>query len=121
PPEQDATLTAFYRRVRPHARGWRAVARKSQLSRLNSQHVESSDLRLETFESSSLASELLNAVLGCVLVYAALFGVGQILLRSAAIGAGLLAVAAAAGLAIARSLSAESVQNSSASLDDSTS
>src|SRR5207244_737754 len=99
-----ATLTAFYRRVRPHARGWRAVARKSQLSRLNSQLVETSDLRLETFESSSLARELLNAVLGCVLVYAALFGVGQILLRSAAIGLALLVVSAAAAFAIARNL-----------------
>src|SRR5258708_4263835 len=62
PPEPEATLTAFYRRVRPHARGWRAVARKSQLSRLNSQHVWTSDLRLATLHSSPLASAPQNAL-----------------------------------------------------------
>ena len=51
-----------------------------------------------------LGGELLNALLGCVLVYAALFGVGELLLRSAAIGAGLLVVSAAAAYAIARNL-----------------
>jgi hypothetical protein len=39
-----------------------------------------------------------------VLVYSALFGVGQILLRSAAIGVGLLCVSAASAFAIAKNL-----------------
>ena len=54
-----------------------------------------------------LRRELLNAFLGCVLVYSALFGVGQILLRSAMIGIGLLVVSALAAFAIARNLNVE--------------
>jgi hypothetical protein len=46
----------------------------------------------------------LNACLGCVLVYAALFGVGYLLLRSAAVGIGLLVISALAAAAIARNL-----------------
>ena len=57
--------------------------------------------------SGSLGGELLNALLGCVLVYAALFGVGEMLLRSAAIGVGLLVVSALAAVAIARNLTAQ--------------
>src|SRR5438270_3135234 len=50
------------------------------------------------------AWNLINATLGCVLVYSALFGVGEMLLHSAAIGFILLVIAAAAATAIARNL-----------------
>ena len=55
--------------------------------------------------SGSLPIELLNAVLGCVLVYSALFGVGEILLRSVALGCALLVLSALAAAAITRTLS----------------
>jgi solute:Na+ symporter, SSS family len=99
PPEPEATLQTFYRRVRPHGRGWAEIAAASGLPAA----------------SGSLGAELLNAFLGCVLVYAALFGVGQLLLRSAAIGVGLLAVSALAAFAIARNLTAEEAAARSAS------
>jgi SSS family solute:Na+ symporter len=105
PPEPDATLHAFYRRVRPHGRGWTKIAAAVGLPPA----------------SGSLGGELLNAFLGCVLVYAALFGVGELLLRSAAIGLGLLAVSAVAAFAIARNLSAEEAALRSASSHPSTS
>jgi Na+/proline symporter len=88
PPESDATLHAFYRRVRPHGPGWEPIRRAVRLAPA----------------SQSLAHELLNAALGCVMVYGALFGVGEILLRSAIAGVILLGVSAAAALAIARNL-----------------
>jgi solute:Na+ symporter, SSS family len=75
PPEPQAILDEFYRRVQPTAGGWPAIGR-----------------------------QMLNALLGCVLVYAALFGVGEILLRSVALGVALLIVSAAAAAAIARNL-----------------
>jgi len=75
PPEPEATLRTFYERVHPDGVSLRR-----------------------------LSGELVNALLGCVLVYAALFGVGQILLRSAAVGVLLLGVSAAAAFAIARNL-----------------
>jgi Na+/proline symporter len=77
-PEPAGTLDAFYTRVDPLRGGWRALAR-----------------------------ELVNVVLGCVLVYAALFGVGELLLRSAVVGVALLALSAVAAAAIARNLSVD--------------
>jgi hypothetical protein len=91
PPEPADTLHAFYRRVRPAGRGWAPIAAAVGLPPA----------------SASLGGELLNALLGCVLVYAALFGVGQLLLRSAAVGIGLLAVSALAAFAIARNLTVQ--------------
>jgi Na+/proline symporter len=89
PPESSATLSAFYRRVRPHGPGWKPIAMIAG---------GAADV------PQSLVSELANAALGCVLVYAALFGVGEILLRSVPIGCGLLVVSALSGWAIARNL-----------------
>ena len=89
PAEPEETLAAFYRRVRPHGPGWKPVATR---------------LGVSPGASQSLRSELINAALGCVLVYAALFGVGEILLRSAMLGCGLLLVSAATALAIAKNL-----------------
>jgi len=74
-PEPPAILDAFDARVKPLAGGW-----------------------------SAIRGQLLNAALGCVLVYAALFGVGELLLRSAASGCALLIISAAAAAAIARNL-----------------
>jgi len=88
PPEPEATLPAFYCRVRPHGPGWRTVSAAVGIPPA----------------SSSLGPELLNACLGCVLVYAALFGVGYLLLRSAAVGIALLVISALAAAAIARNL-----------------
>jgi SSS family solute:Na+ symporter len=99
PPEPAETLHAFYRRVRPAGRGWAPIAAAVGLPSA----------------SASLGSELLNAFLGCVLVYAALFGVGQLLLRSAAVGIGLLALSALAAFAIARNLTAQERAAASAS------
>jgi Na+/proline symporter len=87
-PEPPETLQAFYRRVRPHPSGWRPVACACSA----------------TTTSGSLAAELVNVLLGCLLVYSALFGVGEILLGSVAVGIALLAASTLAGLAIARNL-----------------
>jgi Na+/proline symporter len=89
-PEPAETLDAFYRRVRPHAAGWGPVARRTGVTAIG-----------------SLGTEIVNAVLGCVLVYAALFGVGYVLLRNAVVGMLLLVVSAAAAFAIAKNLERE--------------
>jgi Na+/proline symporter len=91
-PEPDATLQAFYRRVRPQGPGWKPVAASVG----------------PIVIPGSLRLELLNALLGCVLVYSALFGVGEMLLRSALFGVGLLVISALAASAIARNLARES-------------
>ena len=88
-PEPDETLRTFYERVRPHGAGWRRVARAVGVAPLG-----------------SIQRELMNAALGCVLVYAALFGVGELLLGSAPLGTLLVGTAALSGLAIARNIDA---------------
>ena len=93
-PEPDATLAAFYRRVKPQGPGWAPVTRA---------------LGLPATGAASLAGSIVNAVLGCVLVYAALFGVGELLLRSVPVGLGLLALSGLAAFAIARNLRTEEV------------
>src|SRR5947209_5479201 len=87
-PEPRATLVAFYERVSPYPRGWRPIAQAASIAG----------------PPASIGRELINATLGCVLVYSALFGVGEMLLHSAAIGFILLVIAAAAATAIARNL-----------------
>ena len=88
-PESDATLIAFYRRVRPSVFGWSRVA----------------SLAPEVKPSTDLAWNLFDWLCGCVLIYGALFGIGKIILKDYALGAALLAAAAAAALAIFRDLS----------------
>src|SRR5712691_2212796 len=87
-PEPDETLTTFYRRVRPQGPGWKPSAAAAGPVVIH----------------GSLRRELANALLGCVLVYSALFGVGEILLRSALLGVGLLVVSALAAIVIVRNL-----------------
>ena len=88
-PESDETLRAFFLRVRPHGPGWKPVAASAGPVSI----------------PGSLRVELLQALLGCVFVYSALFGVGELLLRSIALGCALLILSALAAAAIARTLS----------------
>src|SRR5581483_8560716 len=78
-PEPDDVLMRFYRKVRPHAAGWHPVAAKAP----------------DVPRTRDLGANLLSWVLGCGMVYAALFGVGKILLHEAGLGVGLMVVAAA--------------------------
>ena len=75
-PETEATLQAFYDRVRPAALGWRRFA----------QAREQVD--------STLRYNFFHWVLGFTLVYAMLFGVGDLLFGRIAPGCGLLALSA---------------------------
>jgi len=91
-PESDATLDAFYTRVRPGGPGWARVSRRLGLG-------------VEPIPGGALS--LVNWVLGNVLVYASLFGIGQLVLGRTGAGVGLLAVALLSFLAILKSLREE--------------
>jgi SSS family solute:Na+ symporter len=62
-PVDRATLVAFYRLVRPAGPGWRAIRAEAGVGP----------------SPDSLPQALLGWVLGCVFVYAALFGTGSVL------------------------------------------
>ena len=98
-PEPDATLDAFYRRVRPGGPGWRRVAERLGYGR-------------ESIPGGALAWT--NWIAGIIAVYSTLFGLGKLVFGQLGMGLGLLAVAVVAFAWIARSfrsdrLAAESV------------
>jgi Na+/proline symporter len=77
-PEDEATLLAFYRRVRPSASGWGPIAR----------------VATDVVPVHDGLANLVDWAAGCVFVYATLFGVGKILFGQTGLGAALLVVAA---------------------------
>ncbi len=88
-PEPEAVLLAFYRRVRPSARLWKPIAEKAR------------DI---TPQKDGLFN-LLNWILGCALIYLALFGVGHLIFGRWTLGTLFLALAVLAFIWIYRNLS----------------
>jgi Na+/proline symporter len=87
-PETDATLEAFYRRVRPGGPGWARVSRQAGFGR-------------EPIAGGAMAWT--NWLAGVIAVYASLFGIGKLVFGELGTGAAMLAVAAVAFAWIARS------------------
>jgi Na+/proline symporter len=88
PPEPEATLLAFYRRIRPSAALWGPVAARAT----------------DVAPPRDGLRNLVDWAAGCVLVYASLFGVGKVIFGETWLGLGLLALAAGAGGLIYRDL-----------------
>jgi len=87
--EPESILISFYRKVRPDVRGWGAI----------------SALAPEITPTHDLGRNLWCWVLGCVMVYSALFGVGKLLLHHFGLGIILVIVATACAWQMARELS----------------
>ncbi len=87
-PEPEATLEAFYRRVRPGGPGWSPIAIRLGLER-------------EPLAGGALAWT--NWVAGIVAVYATLFGIGKLVFGFTGTGLVMLAIAVSAFYWISRS------------------
>lgn len=83
-PESEATLVAFYRRVLPTVYGWKHIAK----------------LAPELPEVRDISSNAFDWVMGVVLVYGCLFGIGKLVFQQWMWGMVLLAIAALAGYLI---------------------
>ena len=90
-PEPREKLTAFYARVRPAGPGWAPI--RALVDQRDAQPTE------------SLAEQFVNWLLGCVLIYTSLFGIGYLIFQEWAWGIGLTVVAVACGIAISHNLS----------------
>jgi Na+/proline symporter len=82
-PEPEETLRKFYLQVQPSSIGWKPVAK-----------------RLGLRSTQSLGWSLFDWLLGCGMLYAALFGIGHIIFHRYAIGMMLLFVSVACLVAI---------------------
>lgn len=87
-PERDEVLLDFYRKVRPHAAGWRPIAAMAP----------------EVPRTRDLGRNLLSWLLGCAMVYATLFGIGELCFGRMGQGAVLLGVAVVCALLIYRAI-----------------
>ena len=88
PPEPRELLVRFYRQVRPHATGWAPIA------------AECGDVP----PTRDLGANLAAWILGCIMIYATLFGTGKLLLGEPGMGAGLLALAGITGAMLYRDI-----------------
>ena len=88
-PVSDATLDAFYRRVRPGGPGWETVSRRLGFGR-------------EPIPGGAMS--FVNWILGIILVYTALFGIGKIVFGQLWLGFELLDIAAVCFILIMWSL-----------------
>jgi hypothetical protein len=89
PAEPRDTLARFYRRVRPDALGWKPIAA----------------IASDVVPIHNLGRNLLNWIVGCVMVYCALFGVGKICLLSEPFGVLLLVCSLGCAVFLYRNLS----------------
>ena len=88
-PEPEPVLVKFYRQVRPHVAGWSAIAL----------------LAPEITPTRDLGRNLVSWVLGCAMVYSALFGTGWLILGPPERGTVFLLIAGVCGATLIRHLS----------------
>jgi solute:Na+ symporter, SSS family len=91
PAEPDEKLINFYRQVRPEGPGWRPIAAIAGISTAN--------------VSGGLAVQFANWILGCLLIYASLFGIGKLVFKEWGEGLLYLVIAVVAGALISWNLS----------------
>jgi len=89
-PEPQEKLIAFYEQVRPAGPGWIPV--RAMVSPLHAQPTE------------SMKEQFVNWILGCVLIYASLFGIGHLIFKNWLPGGGLIALALLCSAIISRNL-----------------
>ena len=91
-PEPKEKLVRFYRQVRPEGPGWKYIAGEAGLQ--------------ESDAGGGLAMQFANWALGCVLIYASLFGIGKLVFKEWGTGLLFAATAVAAAVLISRNMSA---------------
>jgi solute:Na+ symporter, SSS family len=92
PAEPADVLLTFYERVKPGGPGWKPIAARARIP----------------VQTEPLGRALTNWILGCMLIYGWLFGVGELILGTWPKAVLLLGVGTLCGFIISRNLAAES-------------
>ena len=92
PAEPIAKLVNFYRRVRPEGPGWRHVAVEAGVAEHHG-------------KGQGIGTQLINWVLGCVLIYSSLFGIGKLVMKEWLPAILFIIAAGGSGYIISRNLS----------------
>ena len=90
PAEPAEKLINFYRQVRPEGPGWRPIAAIAGISTTN--------------VSGGLTVQFANWILGCLLIYSSLFGIGKLVFKEWVAGLLYLVTAVVAGALISWNL-----------------
>ena len=96
PPVDTETLRDFHTRIQPLGKGWEAVVPRKR--------GPAQDGDVDTGQGGELAAGLLSWFLGCVMVYAALFGTGFLLYGNMVWGLAGLILATVAGWGVLKLL-----------------
>ena len=96
PPVDTETLKDFHTRIQPLGKGWEAVVPRKR--------EPAQDGDVDTGQGGELAAGLLSWFLGCVMVYAALFGTGFLLYGNMVWGLAGLILATVAGWGVLKLL-----------------
>ena len=96
PPVDTETLKDFHTRIQPLGKGWEAVVPRKR--------GPAQDGDVDTGQGGELAAGLLSWFLGCVMVYAALFGTGFLLYGNTVWGLAGLILATVAGWGVLKLL-----------------
>jgi solute:Na+ symporter, SSS family len=91
PAEPQDKLVHFYQQVWPEGPGWKPIAAQAGITGTN--------------VSGGLGVQFANWILGCVLIYASLFGIGKLVFKEWGTGLLYLVAAVVAGALISRNLS----------------
>ena len=105
PPVDTEKLLDFHAKIRPLGRGWDAVVRRTDGPEQDGPgDGDSGDDDSGTGQGGEFAAGILSWFLGCVMVYATLFGTGFLLYGNVALGSVGLILAAVAGWGVLKLL-----------------
>ena len=90
-PTSDKVLIQFYKTIRPHGMGWKPVITKG---------IASGEITTEHTKTGKLSTEVLMMFLGCIGIYALLFGTGYMIYGQMVNAVFALTIALSVGLAL---------------------
>jgi len=94
-PTEDQVLTSFYTKIQPKGGGWNPI-----IDKLSNEQIET----VANNDDPQITDQILMMLMGCILVYAALFGIGWLLLGKMLLGIFAMAISGLVGFVLYKKL-----------------